>query len=279
MTLRKISIEGFQPVKPPELRGAAVSMKWLPIENLRVNSTYQRSISSGGKSNTRQIAAKFAWRKFTPVVVCRVEGEDDVYAIIDGQHRATAAALLGLKEVPCSIVAAPSIEEQADSFKSINANITRVTPQDLHFANLASGDEDAKKIADICKKAGVTITKNPKPGSKLAVGECQTVAVFKQCLRDFPEPIMINALNCIVKTGNGNPGLLRPALIKAICKLLRANPKWQDNRLLLTAFENINLKYEVNKAFNTVTDYKTSKEVLLMQALHPQIERVLGAGV
>lgn len=277
MTLRPISIEGFQPVKPPEVRGSAVSMKWIPIEKLRIDSRYQRVISSGGKSNTRQIAARFSWRKFTPVVVCKID-DTDLYAIIDGQHRTTAAALIGLLEVPCAIVSAPTVEEQADSFKSINANITRVTTQDLHFANLASGDPEAKAIDDICKKTGITIIKNPKPGNKLLVGECQTVHIFKQCLRDFGEPILVKALDCIVKTGNGNPGLLCPALIKAICKLLKANPKWAEHRLLITSFENINVKYEFNKAMNTVTDYRTSKEVLMMQAFHPKLTHVMGPG-
>lgn len=281
MTLRKISIEGFIPIKNDAPRGAAVQMKWIRIENLRVDPSYQRNISSGGKSNTRQIALRFSWRKFTPVVVCRAFEAEDTYIIIDGQHRTTAAALIGLQEVPCAIVLAPTIEEQADSFKSINGNITRITAQDLYFADLASGNEDAKNIDDLLKQTGVTIVKNRANGSSkdLKVGEALSVSVFKQIIRDFNTEVNLAAINCIVKTGEGNPGMLRPDIIKAICKILKANPRWIDHEKLLDAFNEIDLKLIFARASSVVTDYKTNRQTLIMQALHPLLTKKLGDGV
>lgn len=260
--LKQISVEGFEPIKNSEPRGKQVSMKWINIDNLRVDTRFQRNILKGGKSNTRQIANRFSWRKFTPVVVCELD--NGLYSIIDGQHRVTAAKLLGLVQVPCAIVDATTVEEQADSFKSINANITRVSQQDLYFADLAAKLSYTQDISNFCQKAGVTII---RPGIKPKKGDCASVSVVKQCLRDFGETITVHAFKTIV-ANPGSEGMLKPTLVKAVCKLLKANPEWQLNPKFGEAFNTVNLRFEVGKAQATVTQYNTPTITVLMQNLH-----------
>ena len=72
--------------------GPAPMLSWLPVEQFVVDDTYQREVGKRGRSNVQHIAEHFDWSKFAPVIVAPVEG--GLYAIVDGQHRTTAAIAL-----------------------------------------------------------------------------------------------------------------------------------------------------------------------------------------
>src|ERR1700733_13114921 len=127
-TMRPISIEGFE--KPESVAAGAVPMlQWMKIADLVVDPAYQRPIAGKGRLNVDQIARSFSWSCFSPVVVSPVEGGK--FAIIDGQHRTTSAAILGFDSVPCQIVIAAR-EEQAAAFKAINGTTTPISQMALH---------------------------------------------------------------------------------------------------------------------------------------------------
>src|ERR1700693_5195445 len=87
-------------------------LQWLKITDLVVDPAYQRPIVGKGRRNVDRIARAFSWSCFAPVVVSPVEGGK--FAIIDGQHRTTAAALVGFDSVPCQVVIAAREEQGAD---------------------------------------------------------------------------------------------------------------------------------------------------------------------
>jgi hypothetical protein len=89
---------------------------------LVVDTEYQREIGRKGATNVMQIAEHFDWSKFAPVVVAPVEGGR--FAIVDGQHRTTAAMLREIKEVPCQVVQADRAK-QAAAYAAVNGNITK----------------------------------------------------------------------------------------------------------------------------------------------------------
>ena len=93
--------------------GAAPILQWIDIADLVVDDTYQRDLGRGNWKAIRRIAVAFKWSRFSPVFVSPVEGGR--YAVIDGQHRAHAAAICGFPQVPCQIVPM-TLEEQAASF-------------------------------------------------------------------------------------------------------------------------------------------------------------------
>ena len=95
--MRSISTEGFERPKSISV-GAAPMLQWLKIADLVVDPVYQRPIVGNGRRNVDRIARAFSWSCFAPVVVSPIEGGR--FAIIDGQHRTTAAALVGLDSVP-----------------------------------------------------------------------------------------------------------------------------------------------------------------------------------
>src|SRR5271168_1397409 len=121
--MRMISAEGFERPKAVSA-GPAPMLQWLKIADLRVDPTYQRPIIGKGRRNVDRIARAFSWSFFAPVVVAPIEGGR--FAIIDGQHRTTAAVLAGFDSVPCQIVIAGQ-DQQAAAFKAINGITTLIS--------------------------------------------------------------------------------------------------------------------------------------------------------
>src|SRR5687767_15353118 len=121
--MRAIVVEGFDKPKAVSA-GPAPMLQWLKIADLVVDTSYQRPIIGKGRRNVDRIARAFSWSCFAPVVVSPVEGGK--FAIIDGQHRTTAASLVGIDSVPCQIVIAER-EEQAAAFKAINGITTPIS--------------------------------------------------------------------------------------------------------------------------------------------------------
>jgi hypothetical protein len=134
----------FQPLDPSTFTrplgdpnpGPAPMLNWIPTDRLVVDDAYQREIGKRGRFNVQHIIDNFEWSKFAPVIVAPVEG--GLYAVVDGQHRTTAAMVLGFSEVPCQVVQADRAK-QAAAYAAVNGNITKTTPQQLFHARLAAG--------------------------------------------------------------------------------------------------------------------------------------------
>jgi hypothetical protein len=236
--MRSISVEGFE--KPKEVStGAAPMLQWLRIADLVVDPAYQRPIVGTGRRNVDRIARAFSWSCFAPVVVSPVEGGK--FAIIDGQHRTTAAALVGLETVPCQIVIAGR-EEQAAAFKAINGITTPISRMALHAAALVAGERWAVHMAGICARAEVELLRYPVPVESQSAGQTMAVAAISSCLKRYGDDTVITALQCVTQTKNNKPGALTANLIKALCEVLGANPRWRESGLaLLEAFDSIDL--------------------------------------
>jgi ParB-like nuclease domain len=236
--MRPISIEGFE--KPESVAAGAVPMlQWMKIADLVVDPAYQRPIAGKGRRNVDQIARSFSWSCFSPVVVSPVEGGK--FAIIDGQHRTTAAAILGIECVPCQIViAAP--EEQAAAFKAINGTTTPISQMALHAAALVANDPLAIQIAHVCACADVELLRYPVAVGKQRPGQTMAAGAIAGCLKRYGEATLIAALQCVTRTSNNKTGALSARMIKALCAVLHGNPAWLDQgAALLEVFDSIDL--------------------------------------
>jgi hypothetical protein len=236
--MRPISTEGFE--KPKSTSPGAVPMlQWLKIEDLVVDPTYQRPIVGNGRRNVDRIAREFSWSCFAPVVVSPVEGGK--FAIIDGQHRTTSAAILGIESVPCQIVIAAR-NEQAAAFKAINGTITPISQMALHAAALVANEPWAVQIAHVCACAQLELLRYPVPINKQSPGQTMAVGAITQCLKRYGEATLITALQCVTQTANNQAGALSARMIKALCDALHSNPEWREGGLsLLEAFDSIDL--------------------------------------
>lgn len=167
--LRKINGTPFRPMVAAPITGRPAELAYIEIDKLCVDDKYQRSIDNK-KSETliRTIAAKFDWRKFELLIVVRTA--DGRYEIIDGQHRAHAAAALELETVPCAIIDAIA-SERAEIFSAVNTERLKMAPLDLFWARVAAGDARAVKAAKTAMAAGVTILRSNRARNRMLAGQ------------------------------------------------------------------------------------------------------------
>jgi ParB-like nuclease domain len=236
--MRPISSAGFE--KPQSVAAGAVPMlQWMKIADLVVDPAYQRPFTDKGRLNVDRIAASFSWSCFSPVVVSPVEGGK--FAIIDGQHRTTAAAILGIECVPCQIVIAAQ-DEQAAAFKAINATTTPISQMALHAAALVANEPSAIRIAHICARTDVELLRYPIAVDKQRPGQTMAAGAIARCLEQYGETTLITALQCVTRTSNNKTGALSARMIKTLCAVLHGNPIWLDQgATLLEAFDSIDL--------------------------------------
>lgn len=246
MSLRPITGEGFsKPVANLEA-GPAPMLQWIDVALLRVDESYQRPVQGAGRVNVGRIAEQFRWSKFAPIVVSPIPG--GLFAVIDGQHRAIAAALRGLDTLPAQVVVADATE-QAAAFKAINAATTRISALQLHRAALAAGDAEAREVQEAADAAGVVILRHPTSHLDLKPGETMALGAIRSALKEHGRDTVVTALMCVTETSNNEPGVLGAATIKALCTTLGARPDWREaGERLLAAFDEIDLLEEANQA-------------------------------
>jgi hypothetical protein len=227
--------------------GPAPMLQWVKVADLVVDERYQRPIRGEGATNVRKIVGAFRWPRFAPVVVAPVEG--GLFAIIDGQHRTTAAALCGIESVPCQVVVATP-GEQADAFKAINGATTKMQPMTIHYAAVVAGDKEALAVEDVCLRAEVSVLRHPVPLAKQEPGQTMAVVTLRTCLGTHGRDTLVTALQCVTQTENGKrAGLLVGPVIKALCTLLSANLAWRESgEALMAAFDEIDLEAELEAA-------------------------------
>jgi hypothetical protein len=239
--MKPISAETYLDIEHKPDPGAAPMLQWLPIAKLVVDDSYQREIRQTGRKTVRKIAETFLWSKFAPVVVSPIAG--GLFAVVDGQHRTTAAALLKIESVPCQVIIA-STAEQAAAFHAINGSVTRMTRMQLHAAALVAGDPDAVALEKACASAGVELLRYPLSAEKQQPGQTRCVETIANCMRVFGSDCTIAALRCVTKTSNREVlGLLQSQVIRALCDLLKATPALLiSGKLLIEAFEEIDIE-------------------------------------
>ena len=135
MTYRKIEVSKETPQTPADQ--AFPQLDWVRIDRMVIDETYQRDLTPTNWTAIRKIAADFHWSRFSPVLVAPVANGQ--FAVIDGQHRAHAAAICGFETVPAMIVPIDKAE-QARAFSGINAGVVKITPHHIYKAALAAGE-------------------------------------------------------------------------------------------------------------------------------------------
>lgn len=274
VTMRAVDISGYPKVTAPSSFGKPARLEWLAIKQLVIDPEYQREIGIAGRKNVLKIAAAFDWSRFTPVIVAPAGSNQ--FAIVDGQHRATAAALCGIDKVPCAIIDG-SRAAQAAAFAAINTVVTAMSPLQVHAAKLAAGDAVATALVKACTEAGVTICRYPVPANKMKVGETLAASKLYQMLSKFGEDTFIVALSCITRTRNGYPGFVRAQIVEALCVVLEAEPDWRDSRKLLKAMQDIDIAEAFGKARKATEGSRSGVVAELIDAFAAHLEKHLGA--
>lgn len=164
--------------------GRPPKLDFLPLAKLRIDDTYQRTIERKGLTTIVRICNEFDWNHFAPLIVARIPGSEELYALIDGQHRATAALLRGFDLVPCAIVDATAIEQPA-IFAAVNGNVTPVTIFQLFKAARAAKAEWALAIDRVCTEAGIVPLLYPKSKKEIRPFETMAIGTLRHAIIRF----------------------------------------------------------------------------------------------
>jgi len=227
--------------------GIKPELKWLPIESLRVDYSYQRS--SEGKASQQlinKIASGFKWEMFQTLTVCAKSDKGGVfYNVIEGQHRLLGAKKRGdIRLVPCSIIAPLSPQDEAAFFAAMNQNRVRMHTVDVFHAAVAGGDAKASIVARVCKGAGIKICKAPFTTDMMPAGHTQAVGTIMRLLtkEGIDEKTVIRALKCLNDAHPEKTGQMRARMVQAIVTLfdinIRSDIKIDDKRLMGILAEN-----------------------------------------
>lgn len=149
MSLRTVHID--PPLVEGANPGAMPDLRWIRLDRLVVDDTYQRPLLAQNWKRIRAIAEAFTWSRFSPLVVA--PAHDGRFAVIDGQRRAHAALMCGLVEVPAMVLAIREAA-QAEAFTGINTVTLRVTRQAMYKAALAAGEAWAVEVEQVVTAAG-----------------------------------------------------------------------------------------------------------------------------
>lgn len=178
-----------------------------------IDTAYQRDVTSTGKEHIERIACEFDFAKFAPLIVA--PAGDGLYAVIDGQHRATAALARGLSPLPALILDLEA-RAQAAAFAAINGNVTPMSSLHVYKAALAAGEAWATDLAALAAEAGVTILTYPKRLKFMAPGETMAVGALRAAMGRHRREVVITALQAVTRTRHNLAGALNQQLVKAL---------------------------------------------------------------
>jgi ribosomal protein L18 len=242
LALRAISGVGFAPLAAlPRAFGPEPELRWVAIADLVVDESYQRNIDRRGVSHVRAIAENFSWAKFGAVICAPAHGAKDKFAIIDGQHRATAAALLGIAYVPAQVIALTR-GEQAVAFSAINIAVKRLHTLHAHAAAVSAGDPDAVAIDAVVREAGVSISRYPQERDQMELGETGCVGALKRALRRHGREILLAALRCLTRPKHNRQGAVNALSLRAMLTALAQHPALPGHPGLLAAMDTIDAR-------------------------------------
>lgn len=231
-----VTVTGLDGITRPETYGPAPDLRWLPIERLVVDPAYQRDLNKQSARHIRSIVERFDWRLFSAVIVSPVPGGH--FAIVDGQHRTTAAALCGIDSVPCQVIQADA-GMQARAFEAINGKVILVSKLAQYKASLAAGDPEALQIRDLCAKAGIRmLTSNY--GLACKAGDTMAYNAVATICRTLAERSAIYVLRCARGTVRQDGLYLRAQTLTAMADVLtHHHPEWQHSSEFLQVAQSI----------------------------------------
>lgn len=137
---------------------------WVPIERLRVDHTYQRSLDQN-----RVRAMAHSWiQDRCGLLVVNQRADGDLY-IIDGQQRQAALMLIDNRprEVLAEIFQGLTQAQEARLFFDLDTKRRGLTTAAIFHALVAAEDPAAIEILDIAEKAGLSLSINSSAPNNL----------------------------------------------------------------------------------------------------------------
>lgn len=245
--------------------GGEPQFLWVKVEQLAVNTRYQRDLSERSYRLIRDIAAGFEWRKFKPPIVVPVPDAVSatglpMYEIVDGQHTASGIASHGfIERLPVMVVEAAEASA-AGAFVSHNSRRIEVMKSQMLHAQALAGDEDALTVQQVCARAGVRLLKVPpsralyKPGDCIAVMALLSLVSQRGAMR---ARIVLEAARCT------DAAPISAILIKAIDLVLNG----EDHRGTVAVEDLKTTLQQLTRHQRTATEMALMKRIVGWKAL------------
>jgi len=188
---------------------AVASFELVPLGDLVVDGHYQRTMSAKGRSTVARIITDFDWLRFGAISVIR---RGDSFAVIDGQHRAVAAAAMGITMVPALVAIGEAAE--AATFVAINDVRTTVTPVDKFRAKVAAGDPPAVELGEMLGE--LEISTDVLPGIALRPRQTRAISVLYKLIKVHGRGVVFTSLEMLIDGQPDNPDALTSLNIEAV---------------------------------------------------------------
>ncbi len=195
MKLRKIQPIELGPVKKATNFGKRPVLQWVEPTSLYVDESYQRDLTRRSIKLIKKTVENFKWNRMKPPIVTMDSGKMHV---IDGQHTAIAAAILGIHEIPVFLVEADLAADRAMAFVGHNTDRIVVSSIGIYKAKLAAGDEAVVDIEAVCRRAGIRIavfTQN----TSVQIGDTMAIASISKLVARRGVMRARQVLECLVK--------------------------------------------------------------------------------
>lgn len=196
--MRPIDTTGF---KPTTLRDQpAPALHWVQLADLVVDDRYQRELTSKGRGLIQRIANDWDWTKYQPILVAATVSGG--FAIVDGQHRAHAAAVTGLAALPAMIVPMTPVQ-QAEAFRAVNSDRVRLSAAQMFKAKLAAGDALAMQSVEIVNAAGCELATYVPSYNLRKIGTVYTFALVQRMVAAGEGEAVTVGLRAVLDSDSG----------------------------------------------------------------------------
>jgi hypothetical protein len=178
--LRRISAIELRKIKPATIATELPVFKWVDPRSLLVDESYQRNISRRSRELIEKIISRWDWRRYKPPVVASTP---DGLEVIDGQHTAIAAASHPeITTIPVMIVIAGDRAGRASAFIGHNHDRVAITRLQMHRAAVTAGEDQARILQTVCRRAGITLLRTQPPQRKYLAGETIAVGAIQKLI-------------------------------------------------------------------------------------------------
>jgi hypothetical protein len=198
--------------------GVPPAVQFLAVGQLAVDPAYQRSVENPkSRKLIATIADRWDWRLCVPLLVAQRPAG---LFIIDGQHRWEGAKLRGdIPHLPASVASFDSPADEAAIFVAANRARKAMTVLDDFHAAVAAGDEQSTIIANLVRRAGLSMAESTSAGS-WKPGELGFTVGLRQALTRHGDEVVGEALWSLAQAFRGQQLLHGGALFAAIVLLL-----------------------------------------------------------
>jgi hypothetical protein len=141
------------------------ALKWVPLNLMRVSSLAQRNLND---SRVEHLRVNFNPEDLGNLTVSL---RDELFWIIDGQHRVEAMRQLGWgdQSIQCWVYEGLTEEEEADKFLSLNDSL--LVPALPKFkVGVTAGRADEVAVDEIVRSLDLVVSRDHIPGAIQAVG-------------------------------------------------------------------------------------------------------------